>query len=603
MIKSVYIKNFGKLNNLNLNFSEGYNLVYGENEAGKSTILAFIQMVFYGESKRTRDVLQNTRLKYKPWNGSGMAGHIDILKEGIEYRIRRIIKDTKKDDVLEVIQLDTGKELNFTISPGEYFFGINEETFRRTLFIASEDIRFSRSVKDDEISIKLLNLVSTGTEDTSFDRVILNLDTKIETFVSKNGKNGSIINQKSKIELLKLSIEDAKNDENEKLNFARKIEIIKEENEELRKALEKIEKKSEFELNKEKLNLEKEKLIETKEYYNNSKNIEQINYLLNQKNSFEKYKFDIIDGFLSIATLFLIVNLFLSIMPMSVKVFALVFSLVLLFFNFRNKIKENHNMKMKISNEIEKFENFIKDNNLRIDRINSDLKFINDAEIELYNDFSKQEIDIYEISKFDKDEIQSKISKNDIEISSILSTAKERYRGKENLSSLESSLKDEILQLEKLNLEYNNLLKVKELMVQSFEEFEINFAKVLNGKTSSFISKITNGKYNSIKVSNDFNLAVENSETKEIKEWKYLSLGTIDQIYLSLRLALAEIIIDSVEKRILLLDDIFIRCDENRIFEMKKWIENSNSFIQIIHFTCQNPEIYSNSNTNIIRLW
>lgn len=602
MIKSVYIKNFGKLNNLSLNFSEGYNLVYGENEAGKSTILAFIQMVFYGESKRTRDVLQNTRLKYKPWNGSEMAGHIDILKEGIEYRIRRIIKDTKKDDVLEVIQLDTGKELNLTISPGEYFFGINEDTFRRTLFITSEDIKFSRSVKDDEISIKLLNLVSTGTEDTSYDRVILNLDTKIETFVSKNGKNGSIINQKSKIELLKLSIEDAKNDENEKLNFARKIETIKKGNEELRKALEKIEKKSEFEINKEKLNLEKEKLIETKELYNNSKNIEQINYLLNQKNSFEKYKFDIIDGFLSIATLFLIVNLFLSIMPMSVKIFALVFSLVLLFFNFRNKIKENHNMKIKISNEIKKFENFIKDNNLRIDRINSDLKFINDAEIELYNDFSKQEIDIYEVSKFDKDEIQSKISKNDIEISSILSTAKERYRGKENLSSLESSLKDEILKLEKLNLEYNNLLKVKELMVQSFEEFEINFAKVLNGKTSSFISKITKGKYNSIKVSNDFNLAVENSETKEIKEWKYLSLGTIDQIYLSLRLALAEIIIDSVEKRILLLDDIFIRCDENRIFEMKKWIENSNSFIQIIHFTCQNPEIYSNSNTNIIRL-
>ena len=50
IIKSVNINSFGGIKNKKINFSKGLNIVYGENEAGKSTIQSFIKIWLYGFS-------------------------------------------------------------------------------------------------------------------------------------------------------------------------------------------------------------------------------------------------------------------------------------------------------------------------------------------------------------------------------------------------------------------------------------------------------------------------------------------------------------------------------------------------------------------------
>ena len=74
-IKSVNINSFGGIKNKKINFSKGLNIVYGENEAGKSTIQSFIKIWLYGfSSYKGKDYKLNERIKYTPNDGDNISG-------------------------------------------------------------------------------------------------------------------------------------------------------------------------------------------------------------------------------------------------------------------------------------------------------------------------------------------------------------------------------------------------------------------------------------------------------------------------------------------------------------------------------------------------
>ena len=52
IIKKINIVGFGKLSDFSLDFTSGSNVVYGKNEDGKTTIMAFIKMMFYGTTSK-----------------------------------------------------------------------------------------------------------------------------------------------------------------------------------------------------------------------------------------------------------------------------------------------------------------------------------------------------------------------------------------------------------------------------------------------------------------------------------------------------------------------------------------------------------------------
>ena len=63
-IKSIYISAFGGLKDKRLDFSDGFNIIYGDNENGKSTVMAFIKMMFYGTERGSAQLSKNPRKKY-----------------------------------------------------------------------------------------------------------------------------------------------------------------------------------------------------------------------------------------------------------------------------------------------------------------------------------------------------------------------------------------------------------------------------------------------------------------------------------------------------------------------------------------------------------
>jgi len=67
LIKKIQINNFGKLQNKEIKLNKGINIIYGENESGKSTLLKFITSMFYGANKNKNGKVISDYDRYTPW--------------------------------------------------------------------------------------------------------------------------------------------------------------------------------------------------------------------------------------------------------------------------------------------------------------------------------------------------------------------------------------------------------------------------------------------------------------------------------------------------------------------------------------------------------
>lgn len=160
-INEIYIKSFGKLSNFKLVAHEGLNIIYGENETGKSTLMAFIRSMFYGAGKG------DMRRKYEPWDGGRMSGTIVFECNGKHYSLFRLFGPTKSQDKIELWCKTTGEQIALPerTEPGEYLMGINELSFMNSVYISQ--INPAIAGNNDEILAKLMNLASTGDETAS----------------------------------------------------------------------------------------------------------------------------------------------------------------------------------------------------------------------------------------------------------------------------------------------------------------------------------------------------------------------------------------------------------------------------------------------------
>lgn len=190
-INSIHIASFGKFKDFTFNFSHGFNIIYGDNEDGKTTIMSFIKMMFYGSHTKSSDLTKNLRKKYTPWDSDFMAGSIDFTHNGTSYRLEREFKGSSTDKIT-LINLDMGTKtaLSGKSEPGLDFFGLSVGAFEKSLFVGSLGSPEKDELADGEINSKLSNIITTGDEDISFEMVKKRILKAKETFMSKSGKKG-----------------------------------------------------------------------------------------------------------------------------------------------------------------------------------------------------------------------------------------------------------------------------------------------------------------------------------------------------------------------------------------------------------------------------
>ncbi len=165
----VHVENFGKLHDESIDFRPGFRLIDEPNGWGKSTLAAFIRVMFFGfEGETKRKNIENERRRYQPWQGGAYGGSLTFEIGGKVYIVTRIFGDKSVNDSFELRDADTNLlSDDFSEKLGEEIFKINGESFARTVFLAQNDCA---TVTTDSINARIGNITDNMNDLESFEK-------------------------------------------------------------------------------------------------------------------------------------------------------------------------------------------------------------------------------------------------------------------------------------------------------------------------------------------------------------------------------------------------------------------------------------------------
>lgn len=103
---SCHIENFGIFSDFDFTFEEGLTVLYEENGYGKSTLAAFLKAMLYGFPRTgARNITENERKRYDPWQGGKYGGYLEFETAGITYRVTRYFGKTAAKDSFALYDL------------------------------------------------------------------------------------------------------------------------------------------------------------------------------------------------------------------------------------------------------------------------------------------------------------------------------------------------------------------------------------------------------------------------------------------------------------------------------------------------------------------
>ena len=607
-IKHFKINGFGKLKDKEINLSNGINVIYGENETGKSTILKFISCMFYGASKNKNGKNIPDFEKYKPWETEEYSGSIDYtLDNGEELSVYRkfrsknpIVYNNAKEDITKTFKEDRSGISFFTEQTS-----IDEETYFNTAISEQAEVALSLNRQNGLVQ-RISNLVSTGDDNISYKKSM----EKISKLQNENVgtertsmKPINIVNNKIEIaKARKKELEELKNSnkddnlETEKLNyrlksnekklgFLKKVKVFNENNR----------------LKFAEINFNKNAAIEDNDRIDEIiKELDEIEQDSELNKKFNKTPFIIITVLFVITAIvleFVLSNKIWGIIPASLAFITIIFMIVKSNNLKNSKAKELLSKKSKLKFELDTLkekkrnkEREIKKKNNKIEAeidnekdnlINNylkvlDIKFIEDGLNKSYEEVLNQ------IEMFENKISDLKLEMKELEINkkSYNQKMEELARVEEDLMSAEEE-KNELLSL---NKSYNI---AKECLEKAYGETKKNISPRFINNLSEIISKISDSKYGVVVLNDEEGILVE-LESGNYEPLERLSIGTIDQIYLSLRLsAIKEV---SKETMPIILDEAFAYSDNNRLENIIKYLSENYNEHQIIIFTCSNRE-------------
>ena len=614
-IKKLKINNFGKLKDKEIELKDNLNIIFGKNEAGKSTILKYIVNSFYGISKNKKGKEYSDLERYKPWSGEDFSGRLTYeLDNGKTYEVYRDFKK-KNPKIFNEEMEDISKQFPIDKTEGNIFFyeqtKVDEELFLSTLVINQQETKLQKN-EQGILMQKIANLVGTGEDNVSYKLAIDRINRRqLDEVGTQRSRERPINIIENTIKELEIQKQELKKYEEMQYDIENKENNILEEIKQIEERLQIL---NQYKIIFENSKLENEKLL-LKENIK-KQNIEKIRELdgkidqiqLENKNALENKKIikpKFISGFIiEIFLIFINILQFIflknNILNYIILGISVIISLILIINigkaqkKYKKEIKVRQEM-LKQNELVQEKIKLLQDEIINLEKNNEDISLeinlgkqkIEQEIISKTKDLSLENINsnnIYENINM----LQNRLNNRKIELHSIELDKTNIIPKLEKLAMLEEKYVNAIEQkqnLEKLNM---SIVLAKEILQECYEKMRHTVTPKFTQNLSKNIAEITDSKYTNVRFNDEKGLIVETQNGEYVPVAK-LSVGTIEQLYLSLRLSMVEDL--SSETLPIILDEVFAYFDDERLENFLKYVYRQYPNRQVLIFTCTNREI------------
>ena len=590
----LHIDGFGKFHDRTISFNDGINIIYGKNEAGKSTLHTFIRGMLFGiERGRGRAAKNDLYTKYEPWENSGTyEGWLRLEKDGTIYRIERRFR--KENKSLKIINETKGLEEEATPAfVSSLLDGLTETMYNNTISIGQ-----LKSATEDGMVTELKNYIANM---NTTGNISLNI-TKATAFLrnQKRSLEAGLIPEASReftsllAEIRNVEAEIAGPEYENQLaayqNMRTQVKGLIDNTQTQKKDLD-------------------EKLANGKKVLSDngftdrasvdamSSDAERLyseyNTLNGECNKKSRKVLSGLTAVLGIAGLgaaavlgYFNLTAYLPVCGAAAAA-AVIFFIISLF--IRQKDKEYHRLFDNTSSELGALlARHLGDSAVSEDAMNAFWARMGEFS-KLCDMVAQSEA---EIRKFleDLSNLQTKQAGCSEMIEKQQRTQWELEKKLEHLSNCKNkakALKRTLAENDRIHDEIVAIDLAQETMADLSSTIRDSFGLYLNKEASQYITGITGGIYDSMSIDENLNVFL-NTKTKLVP-LENVSSGTMDQVYLALRLAAAKLLQGSGSGFPLIFDDSFTQYDDERLKTALEWLASAYGG-QIIIFTCHRRE-------------
>lgn len=623
---------FGKLQNETLSLHDGLNVIYAPNESGKSTWCAFIQAMLYGidSSSRVKDGYLPDKLRYAPWSGAPMEGTMELRANHCDITVTRSTK-AKGSPMKEFSAVYTGTNtpvegMNGT-NAGELLTGVSKDVFRRSAFIAQGTMAVSGS---PELEKRIGAIVTTGEEEISYTESCERL--RAWQRKRRYNKRGYIPELESRIEETQQKLNEMDGSFEDMEQLEKKLETARKECSRLEAAVAESRRKQRKEA-LDRLSKGAEELKRRSDEHDRSLNelsccreelrknafypkplaelTAQVRNDLEELSALQIHKRSRLAplgafAFFVLALVFAVLQTRLE-KPLFM-VFAIIFgiaALVLMIIYNAGKRRENETREERIR--------ILKSYKARSpeeisDALNRYRELIQ-AALEAEN-AEKQTRAEYEKAKLSQEALkngalmeldftsgnseaarlgrQLQAARTEAErLNHQIAALNGRLSAMGDPLVLSSSLGTMTELRDELNDEYDAISLAIDTLRQADEELQTLFAPELGRLAASYMSAVTGGRYTDVLINRDLSAKTRTADDALARDSEYLSAGTLDIMYLAVRLAVCELALPEGKNCPLILDDALVNLDETRLSQAMELLGEIAKTRQVILFSCR----------------
>ena len=127
----------------------------------------------------------------------------------------------------------------------------------------------------------------------------------------------------------------------------------------------------------------------------------------------------------------------------------------------------------------------------------------------------------------------------------------------------------------------------QQTLAAATEQLQRRFAPRIAERAKDLFAKLTGGRYDRLNLTRELTVDAAAAGEMTMRSAQWRSEGTVDQLYIALRLAVAEELVPDAP---LVLDDALVRFDDQRLKNALSLLVEATASKQVILFTCQNRE-------------